>query len=103
MCQYLHATDSLLLIRYLFVPYSYLIRSLIPFWRCRYVKWFFSCLSWKFWVHRVEIALSPHMYQYLHATDALLLIRYLFVPDLLLDVAAMLNDFFLSLKVSVDT
>ena len=35
------------------------------------------------------------MYQYLRASDALLLIRYLFVLSSLLDVAAMLSDFFL--------
>ena len=34
------------------------------------------------------------MYQYLRASDALLLIRYLFIPYSLLDVAAMLNEFF---------
>ena len=46
------------------------------------------------WVHRVEITLLAHMYQYLRASDALLLIRYLFVLSSLLDVAAILNEFF---------
>ena len=43
------------------------------------------------------------MYQYLRATDVLLLIRYLFVPYSLLGVAAMFIVIFLSLMVIVST